>query len=408
MLRLAIALIAVFPFAAAASSTAHAQLPEFGDGVAYREAEEYDKALPIIRANAEAGSLPAQALLGDMYLYGEGAEKNVERAVHWYRVAALRGSGWSREQLGDLLPKHQEYAEDSDEILKWLRAKRQQKPEARYMIRAAEYFGGKVPRDTIQAFEWYAEKARQGDAEATYRACRHGLYLDKVTPDDFLPLCEASAKSGSLQSQFLMASALFQLRATADETKSFIGGHGDMARDPAQAMRWYLSAAEGGHKDAQANLAMIYALGLDVPRDEAKAVFWARKAAAQKHNRGMALLGLFLARGLGVERDDGQAVEWLKRAAAKRSFMAKCALGYIYLHGRGVPQDYVEAAAWLDMPLPPSGMDRGGWYGDLPFSACARTYAYMAPVYEIFDDAKARIEQRRRENAEKYAAYRRY
>jgi TPR repeat protein len=54
-----------------------------------------------------------------------------------------------------------------------------------------------------------------------------------------------------------------------------------VAKNPAEAVRWYRKAAEQGFAMAQFNLATMYAEGVGVAKDEAEAMRWYRKAAEQ-------------------------------------------------------------------------------------------------------------------------------
>ena len=58
--------------------------------------------------------------------------------------------------------------------------------------------------------------------------------------------------------------------------------HGEgVARDEAEAVRWYLSAARQGEVNAQLNLGEMYAQGIGLPRDRVRAYLWLSLAAAQ-------------------------------------------------------------------------------------------------------------------------------
>ena len=54
-----------------------------------------------------------------------------------------------------------------------------------------------------------------------------------------------------------------------------------MPEDDAEAVRWYLKAAEQGHAFAQASLGLMYAMGQGVPEDYIQAYAWFSLAAAQ-------------------------------------------------------------------------------------------------------------------------------
>jgi TPR repeat protein len=56
-------------------------------------------------------------------------------------------------------------------------------------------------------------------------------------------------------------------------------------KDQAEAVRWFLRAAEQGLAEAQNNLGWVYANGFGVPKDKAEAARWYRKAAEQGERR---------------------------------------------------------------------------------------------------------------------------
>lgn len=54
-----------------------------------------------------------------------------------------------------------------------------------------------------------------------------------------------------------------------------------VAKDSAEAAKWYLRSAEQGHLDAQQNLALLYRNGDGVPQDHVRAHMWYSLAAGQ-------------------------------------------------------------------------------------------------------------------------------
>lgn len=85
-------------------------------------------------------------------------------------------------------------------------------------------------------------------------------------------------------------------------------------RDPAQALRWYRTAAEHGHVLAALNTGVLYDSGSGVPRDAVAAAFWYRKAAEADNGRAAYNLGLLYENGDGVPRDQKQALVWHQKA----------------------------------------------------------------------------------------------
>ena len=81
-------------------------------------------------------------------------------------------------------------------------------------------------------------------------------------------------------------------------------------------MRWYLKAAEQGHRPAQNNLGFMYANGEGVPQDNTEAVRWYLKAAEQGDPIAQYNLGGLFYEGEGISKDNLQAYAWFSIAAA--------------------------------------------------------------------------------------------
>jgi tellurite resistance protein len=86
-------------------------------------------------------------------------------------------------------------------------------------------------------------------------------------------------------------------------------------KDQAEAVQWYLKAAEQGYAIAQSNLGWCYDTGSGVDADETEAVKWHRKAAEQGDDTGQFNLGIHYEWGSGVAEDKAEAVKWYRKAA---------------------------------------------------------------------------------------------
>ncbi|HEX5515480.1 MAG TPA: sel1 repeat family protein [Gammaproteobacteria bacterium] len=65
-------------------------------------AQDYARALPLLRHEAELGNPHAQYTLGYMYYYGQGVVEDVEEALKWIRLAAAKGDARALEALTTL------------------------------------------------------------------------------------------------------------------------------------------------------------------------------------------------------------------------------------------------------------------------------------------------------------------
>ena len=145
----------------------------------------------------------------------------------------------------------------------------------------------------------------------------------------------ALAVEGDPQAQFVLGSMYYK-------------GSSGVRRDHAMAAKWYRTAAEQGHVNAQVNLGSLYFDGEGVPQDYAEAVRWYRRAADQG-NVALAQynLGVMYAHGKGVARDQGEAARWYRRAADQGEAVAQLALALMYERGEGVPRDQARAVEWM-------------------------------------------------------------
>jgi len=97
-------------------------------------------------------------------------------------------------------------------------------------------------------------------------------------------------------------------------------------REPGEALKWWLRAAEQGVAVAQYNVGVIYAAGQGVAPDYAKALTWFRKAVDQRWPDAYAALGWMYRSGKGVKQDKTEAYLLWREGAELGSFKAKQAL----------------------------------------------------------------------------------
>jgi uncharacterized protein len=153
------------------------------------------------------------------------------------------------------------------------------------------------------------------------------------------------------------AAALSLLRPLADQGDAsaqvqlgimYRTGRG-VARDPAEAAKWFRKAADQGLITAQSGLANMYEFGEGVARDYGEAAKWYRKAGDQGSIIAQYRLGDMYKLGRGVAQDYLEAAKWFQKAADQGFAHAQFDLGVMYEKGQGVAQDYVQAYKWLDL-----------------------------------------------------------
>jgi serine/threonine protein kinase len=133
--------------------------------------------------------------------------------------------------------------------------------------------------------------------------------------------------------------------AQNDLGSRYANGSG-VAKNEAEAVKWYRLAAAQGHAAAQNNLASMYANGRGVVEDDVEAVKLYRMSADQGYADAQYNLGVMYANGSGVARNEGEAMSWFRLAADQGYAVAQASLGFMYATGEGVSQDYVQAYKW--------------------------------------------------------------
>jgi TPR repeat protein len=94
---------------------------DFNDGIKAYQAQNFslahEKWLPL----AESGHVLAQTLVGSLYVYGEGVERDDTRAAFWFRQAATNGSSQAQYNLGILYEKGWGVEQSNKQARKWFR-----------------------------------------------------------------------------------------------------------------------------------------------------------------------------------------------------------------------------------------------------------------------------------------------
>ncbi len=204
----------------------------------------------FVASAAEAGVAEAQAVYGQMLLDGAGVDKDARAAVQWFWKAARQGHLMAINMLGRCYD-----------------------------------LGWGVAIDKARAAEWYRVAADRGLDWAMYNLATLMTLGEGMTED----------KAGALALFRKAADLGGEARAKAF---NFIGSfHEDgwvVARDQAEASRFYAQAAEGGDFRGMFNHARML---LDEGRED-EAMDWIDRALAA-----------------GNDRFRGQVVAWLEQRA---------------------------------------------------------------------------------------------
>lgn len=112
----------------------------------------------------------------------------------------------------------------------------------------------------------------------------------------------------------LVALAFISLQAHAEDDSTATPNVTNVTTETLEQTK---NAAEQGDASAQYNLGLRYVDGRGVAKDSAEAAKWFRKAADQGNANGQFELGYMYENGKGVAKDEVEAVKWYQKAAAQ-------------------------------------------------------------------------------------------
>lgn len=288
----------------------------------------------------ELNDASAQYILGNMYAYGQGIEKDAKEAVKWYTKAAKQGHSEAQIQLGNIYEKGQLIKKDVDTAIRWYskasekgegqasvalakiylkpprknsklyikmlqRGADQQHPEAQYLLGNAYFSGKGVEKQAKIAVSWWKKAADNGSKLARRKLNRHQSQINqqmlvvRKSKDHFNATLK-KAKAGDSLSQYEVAML-------------YKNGSGT-GKNPTETKQWLERAAQQGNLDAQYKLGDML-LSTDSTTNKKLGLEWLLMAAEASHALSQYRYGQALEVGEGIDKDFTIAVIWYQHAA---------------------------------------------------------------------------------------------
>ncbi len=301
------------------------------EAMAALEKKDFGTALEELRPLAAAGDPGALAMLGTLFLYGNGVEKNEKKAAALFRRAAEGGLAFAQVAFGIMLRDGKGVEKDEKAAFDWLlKAAKQDNYTAQLWLAALYESGQGVEVDFVKAYMWaLLATAQKGDPsvfanDPGFNVRNQIIKKQVMTPEQILAAQRMARDWVSSRNAGIYSKGVEKLidKASSGDAETqykvaqrYLMGR-QVVQDHKEAIRWLLKAAAQGHDDAQARLGGHYLTGAVVPKDEATALGWYRKSAEQGNEFGQAGLGILYRDGLGVARDPVRAHMWLNLAAS--------------------------------------------------------------------------------------------
>ena len=221
--------------------------------------------------------------------------------------------------------------------------------EARYALGVCYESGIGVIKNRAESGKWFCKAVEQGFAEAQNSSLKLCYTLSSAiphykNPDLLVRRFSEEAENGDAKAKFIIGGCYYT------------GSR--LAKDFAEAVKWWRKAAEQGNANTQFNLGICYAKGQGVTQNFAEASKWYFQAAGQgkttewpqplvQSNAGAQYcLAVCYAGGQGVSRDSAEAVKWFSKAAENGIINAQYNLAVCYAGMEGVVRNDAEAIKW--------------------------------------------------------------
>lgn len=315
-----------------------------------------------IKSLAESDDIIAQTILGEMYYYGIGIEKDIDKAADILIKPAQQGNANAKLMLGLLYNNEKE---DYDRAFDYYKRSAEQGVAIGQANLGFMYLNGLgVSKDNNKAIEWLEKSAEQGGRYALYNL---GVIFRDGLADQTPDISKAIAFFETVGEQGYSKGYL-------ELGKMYSDGEG-ILKDEAKAAEYYKKASELGNLNADFRLGKMYVFGSGVKQnfDEAdkhfelyadcswdcfrigeifekadksyeKAVKWYTKAAEYDDPDTDALISLGRIEDT-INNDYYEAVKWYQKAVNQNAKSAY-EIGYLYDEGDKVPQDYSKAVEW--------------------------------------------------------------
>ena len=158
--------------------------PELTSARKAYESADYGVALRLLRPLVEKGDRDAQFLMGQMYFFGLGVERNDAQAAQLYSAPADRGHAEAQYRLGYLYATGQGVAYDPAAAERWWLEAAKRNHRGAVVVLSDFYHEGLYRKeDEVKARIWLNRAAVLGDAEAMYKLGRRLMTPDKVATD---------------------------------------------------------------------------------------------------------------------------------------------------------------------------------------------------------------------------------
>jgi len=273
----------------------------------------------------------AQWAVGECYALGRGVARNSDTALQWFKRAAAQDPVYINS-IANSFENGIYLTQNYDSAFHYYQLGAQ-RGDFVSIWNIGEFYahGYSVPRDTVQALQWF-QRAAQIDPSYCWALGENYLAGDAVPRDTALAI-QHFERAASQEGYLALILADRYHKGT------------DIPQDLNAAFRClHAAATRENYTPAQWEVAEYYANGIGVQANPDSALYWFQRAAADDRYY-MWQLGERLATGNGVKKDPNLALQCFQQAADGNEFF-QLKLAQCYETGQFVPKDKTKATHW--------------------------------------------------------------
>lgn len=328
---------------------------EFQQGLEAEKAGYYELALSYFRIAAEQGYARAQNSLGNYYREGLGGlTSDAEEAAKWYRKAAEQGYSGAQMNLARCYYYGSGVPQNIAATFTWnlKAAKNGDLPVAQCGVAILYENGEGTERNMKEAMKWYRKAAKQGDQFAKERLEYLASFDSDGTGKEALAVADTAVVVPAGKKQVVQAGDPEEKRQAFEQAfeKRLVEGVYQKGLEAYNehnlqlVRKYFIRASELGHKEALTKLAEYYYYEEKNPKEAFK---WWLQAAEQGSAEAQFFVGECYVDGDGVGEDLQEALKWYRKAMDQGHEMARISVALYYFMGWGVEQNYAKAADYV-------------------------------------------------------------
>jgi len=290
--------------------------------------QDYQKSAEWFQLSAEKKYKYAQYSLGALYHRGQGVEQDLDKAVELYLKSAKQGFPYADFEAAKMYrdgigtdkdeAKARQYFERAFKGFERLE-QTSKDDKIQYRLGWMLQNGVGTEPDLIRAKEYYQESVKMGNVFSSFSLAKMVLKEETPDPDELkkaIAILESLADSDDVSLKDIKNPAAYSLG------KLFLEGK-VVAKNIAQAIRYFETSNEYGNPWASYQLGKLYLLGKEIPKNLEKAIQYLTSSAEVGNPFSQYLLGKTYLLGKDVPKDKEQAIKWLSLSAEQGNEYAK-------------------------------------------------------------------------------------